>query len=61
VIGVELLQTALLLGGVTLLAGCYGILYAIGKLSGRWAISAAGFACYGLQCALALAVIALAR
>ena len=58
-IGVELLHTALLLGGVALLAGCYGLLYAIGKFSGRRWISIAGFACYALQCALTLAVAAL--
>ncbi|HLI10021.1 MAG TPA: hypothetical protein VKY65_00350 [Alphaproteobacteria bacterium] len=57
-IGVELLETALLLGLFVLLAGAYGILYGAGKLSQRRAILHAGFACYGIQCALALVVIA---
>ena len=55
----ELLKTALLLGGLVLLAGCYGILYGIGKLADRRAMRLAGFVCYGLQCVLALAVVGL--
>ncbi len=58
-IELELLQTALLLGGLILLAGCYGILYGIGKLAERPAVRLAGFACYGLQCIIALAVVGL--
>lgn len=58
-IGYELLETGLLLGGLIFLAGCYGVLYGIGKLA-RWPIvRCAGFACYGLQCLLALAVVRL--
>ena len=55
----ELLKTAFLLGGLVLLAGCYGILYAIGKLADWRAMRLAGFACYGLQSVIALAVVAL--
>jgi hypothetical protein len=58
-IELELLETALLLGGLILLAGCYGILYAIGKLADWRAMRLAGFACYGLQCVIALAVVGL--
>lgn len=53
----ELLWTALLLGGLVLLAGGYGILYGIGKLAGSRAMRLAAFACYGLQCAITLAVV----
>lgn len=55
----ELLKTALLLGALVLLAGCYGILYGIGKLADWRAMRLAGFACYGLQCVIALAVVGL--
>lgn len=58
-IALELLETALLLGGLVLLAGCYGILYGIGRLADRPTVRLAGFACYALQCAIALAVVAL--
>lgn len=58
-IELELLKTALLLGGLVLLAGCYGILYGIGKLAEWPAMRLAGFACYGLQCVIALAVVGL--
>ncbi len=58
-IPLELLQTAVYLGGLIFLAGCYGILYGIGRLTDRPCLRAAGFACYGLQCALALAVVVL--
>ncbi len=58
-IELELLETALLLGGLILLAGCYGILYGIGKLANRRTMRLAGFGCYGLQCLIALAVVGL--
>ncbi len=58
-IELELLQTALLLGGLILLGGCYGVLYGVGRLVDRRAMRLAGFACYGLQCAVALAVVGL--
>lgn len=56
-IELELLKTALLLGGLILLAGCYGVLYGIGKLAGWRAMRLAGFACYGLQCTITLVVV----
>jgi hypothetical protein len=59
VIELELLKTALLLGGLILLGGCYGILYGIGKLANWRAVQLAGFACYGLQCVIAFAVVVL--
>jgi peptidoglycan/LPS O-acetylase OafA/YrhL len=55
----ELLKTAFLLGALVLLAGCYGILYGIGKLADSRAMRLAGFACYGLQCVIALAIVGL--
>ncbi len=55
-IGAELLETGLFLGGLIFLAGCYGVLYGIGKLAEWPAMRHAAFACYGLQCVLALAV-----
>jgi peptidoglycan/LPS O-acetylase OafA/YrhL len=59
VIELELLKTALLLGGLILLGGCYGILYGIGKLANSRAMQLAGFACYGLQWVIALMVVGL--
>jgi hypothetical protein len=59
VIELELLKTALLLGGIIFFGGCYGILYGIGKLANWRAMQLAAFACYGLQCVIALAVVAL--
>ncbi len=56
-IGFQLLATGLLLGCLILLAGCYGVLYGIGRLAGRRRFRLAGFACYGLQCALALGIV----
>ena len=58
-IELELLKTALLLGGLILLGGCYGILYEIGKLANSRAMQLAGFACYGLQWVIALIVVGL--
>jgi hypothetical protein len=55
----QLLETALLLGGLVLLGGCYGILYGVGRLLDRRAIQLAGFACYALQCVVTLAIVAL--
>jgi hypothetical protein len=57
VIEFELLKTALLLGGLIWVGGCYGILYGIGKLANWRAMQLAAFACYGLQCMIALAVV----
>jgi peptidoglycan/LPS O-acetylase OafA/YrhL len=59
VIELQLLKTALLLGGLILLGGCYGVLYGIGKLADWRAMRLAGFACYGLQCVIALVVVGL--
>ena len=59
-IGARLVETALWLGLLILLAGCYGALYGIGRLAARRDVLLAGFACYGLQCVLALAIVSLA-
>ncbi len=58
-IALELLKTGLLLGVFILLAGCYGMFYAVGRLTDRPSIQVAGFACYGLQCVIALTIVAL--
>ncbi len=54
----NLLETALLLGVFVLLAGCYGLLYGVGKLARRRSFMRAGLACYGSQCAIAIVVVA---
>ena len=56
---VDLLKTAFPLGGLILLGGCYGILYGVGRLADWPAMRLAGFACYGAQCAIALAIVGL--
>lgn len=58
--GVLLIETAPWLGLTVLLAGCYGILYGVGRLTRRRAVSLAAFGCYGAQCALAGAIVLLA-
>jgi hypothetical protein len=57
--GAQLLATAALLGLFVLLAFGYGMLYGLGRLRGRRALLGAAFAAYGLQCAVAAAVIVL--
>jgi hypothetical protein len=54
----QFLQAALVLGGFIVLAGCYGVLYGMGRLMHVRAIMIAGFVCYGLQCLTAAFVIA---
>jgi hypothetical protein len=56
--GLALLKAGLLLGLFVLLAGCYGVLYGIGRLLQRRAPMTGGFLCYGLQCAVAATVVA---
>jgi peptidoglycan/LPS O-acetylase OafA/YrhL len=51
-----LLKTALSLGAFILLAGCYGVFYGIGKLANWRAMRFAGYACYGLQSAMAFGI-----
>ncbi len=58
-IGVSLLRTALFLGVFVLLAGGYGTLYGIGRLLARRDVLLTGYACYGLQCVLALGIVGL--
>jgi hypothetical protein len=58
--GVLLLETALWLGLTVLLAGCYGILYGVGRLTQRRAVSWAAFGCYGMQCTVAGTIVLLA-
>jgi len=55
--GVLLIETAPWLGLTILLAGCYGILYGVGRLTGRRAVSVAAFGCWGAQCALVVAIV----
>lgn len=55
----DLLRTALVLGVLILLAGCYGFLYAFGKVTGSRMLRLAGYACYALQCVITLVVVAI--
>src|SRR5579883_1895171 len=53
----DLLETALLLGGIAFLAGCYGLLYGVGRLAQRQSIMLAGFACYAFLCVLVAVIV----
>ena len=54
----DLLVTSALLGLFVLLAGGYGVFYALGRLHDRRGLIAAAFASYGLQCVVAAALLA---
>jgi hypothetical protein len=54
----QLLQAGLMLGGFIFLAGCYGLLFGMGRLWRMPAVTAAGYVCYALQCLLAAFIIA---
>ena len=54
----DFLLSAALLGAFVLLAGAYALLYCVGRLSGRRELTWASHACYGLQLAAALTVLA---
>lgn len=56
--GPEMLRTAALLGLFVLLAGCYGVGYGLGRLRGGREWTVAGYVAYGLQCAVAGALLA---
>ena len=56
---VVFLSTALLLGLFVLAAGCYGLWYALARLSRKRIYMIAACASYGIQCCAALAVVAL--
>ena len=51
------LETGLLLGMYALLAGTWGLLYAVARLPGTWRFRGAAAAVYGLHGLTALAVI----
>jgi len=55
----QLLETAALLGLFVSLAGAYGLLYGLGRLRQRRALIVAGFASYGLQCVVTIALLLL--
>ncbi len=55
-----MLMTSLLLGLFVLLAGCYGVLYCIGRLRANARIISAAYGVYGLQVIVAAAVVLLA-
>ncbi len=57
-IGLAFLQTALLLGLYVLLAGSYGLLYAVARVKGNARIEHAAPTVYGLHTLSALSVIA---
>ena len=56
---IGLLQTALLLGLYVALAGCYGIVYAIGRLQDASLLHRTSFILYGLHGATATVIVAL--
>ncbi len=58
--GAEFLVTSTLLGVFILLAGSYGVLYALGRLRESGRLMAAAFSSYALQCAAAAALVAFA-
>jgi hypothetical protein len=47
-----ILKLALLLGAFVTCAGCYGVLYALGRLRRSQATAIAAYAVYMLQCAM---------
>lgn len=54
-----LLPTAILLGVYVLCAGCYGLVYAFGKLRGSRAITLSSFGFYGAQGLITALLLAL--
>lgn len=56
--GAQMLESAVLLGLFVLLAFGYGLLYGLARLRNRRTLVVAAFAAYGLQCAVAAAVLA---
>lgn len=48
----EILKTALLLGAFVTCAGCYGVLYALGRIHRSRAIVIAAYVAYGAQCVM---------
>jgi hypothetical protein len=57
---VEMVITSLLLGLFVLLAGCYGVLYCLGRLRANRSLVWAAYGTYGLQAIVAVAVVLLA-
>lgn len=55
---VELLATSLALGFFVLLAGCYGVLYCMGRLSASVTMLRGGYVAYLLQASAAGAIAA---
>ena len=55
---IGLLQTALLLGLYVALAGCYGIVYAVGRLQGASVLHRTSFILYGLHGVAAIVIVA---
>lgn len=56
--GSDLLLSATLLGLFVFFAGGYGVLYALAQMHAAKTLLFAAFASYGLQCAVAAAVVA---
>ena len=55
----EMVLTSLALGGFVLLAGCYGLLYCVGRLRVSRPLIYGAYAAYAAQLAVALGVVAL--
>jgi hypothetical protein len=56
---VEMVITSLLLGLFVLLAGCYGVLFCIGRLRSNRAFVRAAYGAYALQAMVAAALVLL--
>lgn len=54
---IHLLETALLLGLYVLLAGGYGLTYALARLNHRTGLRRAAMVLYGLHCLVAIGVV----
>ena len=53
----EMVLTALLLGLFVALAGCYGVLYCVGRLRADRTLLYAAYAAYGMQVIVAAALV----
>ena len=53
----EMVLTALLLGLFVALAGCYGVLFCVGRLRANRALLYAAYTAYGMQAAVAASLV----
>lgn len=53
----EMVVTALLLGSFVALAGCYGVLFCVGRLRANRALQYAAYTAYGMQVIVAASLV----